>query len=486
MTTTSSTPVWDGKIFDGSWRAGRGGVIQVTAPATGKHVATVGAATGADVETSVAAARRAQRDWSKLTYADRARVFLKASSLLEADPDRILRWLTPESGSAQGKARFEVGLLVSELNEAAALTSEPYGELLRSSRPRLSAVRRVPLGVVGVISPFNFPAILALRSVAPALAAGNAVVLKPDPRTPVAGGLALAELLAEAGLPAGLLHVLPGDADVGDALVGHPQVPCISFTGSTPAGRAIGTAAAPLLKKVHLELGGNNALLVLPDADLDAAASAGAWGSFLHQGQICMTAGRHLVHVSQAEEYIAKLADKAQNIPVGDPTDPSNALGPIIDERQRDRIHDIVTRTVAQGATLRAGGTYEDLFYRPTVLADVPLDAPAFAEEVFGPVAPVVAYKTVEEAIEIINSSEYGLSVSLLTADPFAAWELAERIESGAVHINDQTVDDEAVAPFGGAKASGVGGRFGGKANLDTFSEVQWVTAQATIERYPF
>ncbi|GLY70226.1 hypothetical protein Atai01_68450 [Amycolatopsis taiwanensis] len=236
-------------------------------------------------------------------------------------------------------------------------------------------------------------------------------------------------MLAEAGLPEGLLHVLPGGADVGEALVAHPGVPCISFTGSTAAGRVIGAAAAPLLKKVHLELGGNNALLVLPDADLDDAASAGAFGSFLHQGQICMTTGRHLVPADKAEEYVAKLAEKATAIKVGDPEDPANALGPVIDARQRDRIHDLVVRTVERGAALAVGGSYEGLF---------------------------------------------------------GAIELAERIESGAVHINDQTVDDEAVAPFGGVKASGTGGRFGGSASLDTFSEVQWVTAQTSIERYPF
>lgn len=492
MTTTveppsaHARPPWDGKIFDGTWAKGQGGTVDVTAPATGKVLATVGAASPADVDRAAELAAKAQRDWARLPYDRRAEVFRKAAALLEADPARLVRWLIPEAGSGMGKAAFETALVVSELFQAAALAAEPYGELLRSTRPRMSFARRIPLGVVGVISPFNFPAILSMRSVAPALALGNAVVLKPDPRTPVSGGLALAELLAEAGLPEGVLHVLPGGADVGEALVTHPAVPCISFTGSTAAGRAIGAAAGPLLKKVHLELGGNNALLVLPDADLDAAASAGAWGSFLHQGQICMTTGRHLVHASVAEQYVAKLAEKAAAITVGDPADPHNALGPLIDERQRDRVHGIVTRSVSQGARLAAGGTYDGLFYRPTVLASVPHDAPAFTEEIFGPVAPVTTYETVEEAIEIINSSEYGLSVAILTQDVFGALELAERIESGAVHINDQTVDDEAVAPFGGTKASAAGGRFGGGANLDTFTEVQWVTAQAKIERYPF
>jgi benzaldehyde dehydrogenase (NAD) len=394
--------------------------------------------------------------------------------------------LVPESGSGQGKAAFEVSLVVSELQEAAALASHPYGELLRSVKDRTSIARRVPLGVVGVISPFNFPAILAMRSVAPALAVGNAVILKPDPRTSVSGGLALAALLEEAGLPQGVLHVLPGGGALGAALVTHPGVPCISFTGSTPAGRKIGEAAAPLLKRVHLELGGNNAMLVLPDADVQAAASVGAWGSFLHQGQICMTTGRHLVHRSIADQYVAALAEKAKGIPVGDPTQ-GLPLGPIIDENQRDRVHGYVTAAIEHGASLAAGGEYDGLYYRPTVLTDVAADNPAWTEEIFGPVAPVQVYDDVDEAIEIINASEYGLSVSIITSNPYAAYELCDRISSGAVHINDATVDDEAVIPFGGTKASGVGGRFGGpQANLDTFTETEWISLQSQVEGSPF
>ncbi|MGC5257377.1 aldehyde dehydrogenase family protein [Gordonia sp. DT218] len=483
--STSSNP-WDEKIFDGGWRAGGAGTLDVTAPATGEVLATVGAADRDDVDAAARAATAAQRTWAALPYTERAAVMTRAAALLTDDPSRLTRWLVPESGSGQGKAAFEAGLVTSELSEAAGLASQPYGQVLRSQKPRMSIGRHVPVGVVGVISPFNFPAILSMRSVAPALALGNAVILKPDPRTPIAGGLALAELLAEAGLPEGLLHVLPGGADVGAALVAHPDIPCISFTGSTAAGRKIGEAAAPLLKKVHLELGGNNAVLVLPDADIDAAASAGAWGSFLHQGQICMTAGRHLVPAALADEYTAKLAEKASNIPVGDPTDPANALGPIIDEGQLKKVDEIVQSSVLAGATLEAGGTYQGLFYRPTVLGNVPTDVPAFTQEIFGPVAPVSTYESVDEAIDIINSSEYGLSVSILTANAFKAFDLADRIRSGAIHINDQTVDDEAVAPFGGTKASGTGGHFGTSANLDTFCDLQWVTMQAEIEKYPF
>ncbi|MEV7431748.1 aldehyde dehydrogenase family protein [Nocardioides sp. NPDC092400] len=480
------TEAWDGKIFSGGFVAGGAGTSPVLAPATGETIASVGQADTADLDRAVRAAAAAQPAWAALPYTERAAVMTRAAALLGDEPERLTRWLVPESGSGQGKAGFEAMLVTSELQAGAALAAQPYGQLLRSMKPRMSIGRYAPVGVVGVISPFNFPAILSMRSVVPALALGNAVVLKPDPRTSVSGGLALAALLAEAGLPEGLLHVLPAGADVGAALVAHPDVPCISFTGSTAAGRRIGETAGGLLKKVHLELGGNNALLVLPDADIDAAASAGAWGSFLHQGQICMTTGRHLVPRDRLEEYAAKLAQAADRISVGDPTDPANALGPIVDQGQLEKVHALVGSTVEAGARLRAGGTHEGLFYRPTVLTDVPLDSPAWREEIFGPVAPVTGYDTVEEAIDIVNSSEYGLSVSILTADPFAALQLADRIKAGAVHVNDQTVDDEAVAPFGGTKASGAGGHFGSSVNLDTFCDVQWVTIQSDIQRYPF
>lgn len=488
MTAETATHVpWEGKLFSDGWQTGNGPSITVTAPGSGTALGTVAGATVEDLDLAVASANKAQKAWAAAPYNVRAGVLLKAAQLLQDDPARLTDFLVTEAGSGQGKAGFEVGLVVSELQESAALASHPSGEIMRSVKPRLSMARRVPLGVIGVISPFNFPAILSMRSVAPALALGNAVILKPDPRTSISGGMALAALLEEAGLPEGVLHVLPGGGDVGAALVAHPHVPCISFTGSTSAGRKIGEAAGPLLKRVHLELGGNNAMLVLPDADVQAAASVAAWGSFLHQGQICMTTGRHLVHRSIADEYIAALTEKAKNLPVGDTTDPSNALGPLIDEKQRDHVHGIVSDAVSRGATVTAGAEYDGLYYQPTVLVDVAPDNPAWTEEIFGPVAPVQVYDTVDQAIDIINSSEYGLSVSILTSHAYTAFELCDRIDSGAVHINDATVDDEAVIPFGGSKASGVGGRFGGPhANLDTFTETQWVTMQGEIERYPF
>ena len=294
-----------------------------------------------------------------------------------------------------------------------------------------------------------------------------------------------ARVFEEAGLPAGLLHVLPGGVDVGAALIEEPLVRVISFTGSTAAGRRVGELAARHLKRVHLELGGNSALS-LDDADLDRAVAAAAWGSFLHQGQICMTTGRHLVQQSIYQDYVSRLAGKASQLPVGNPATEQVALGPIIDERQRDKVHGLVTASVDAGARLAAGGTFEGLFYRPTVLADVAPQMPAYASEVFGPVAPVVPFATPDEAAKLAADSEYGLSLGILTSDVMRGLDLARRIPTGIVHINDQTVDDEPNIPFGGLLGSGTGARFGGTANLDAFTETRWVTVRGDITPYPF
>jgi benzaldehyde dehydrogenase (NAD) len=391
-----------------------------------------------------------------------------------------------ESGKIGGAAAFETHNSTQEIYEAATLPGRPYGELLPSEQPRLSFAERVPVGVVGVISPFNFPQILAVRSVAPALALGNAVVLKPDPRTAVCGGVVLARVFEEAGLPEGLLHVLPGGPAAGEALITDPLVRIISFTGSTAVGRRIGELAARHLKRAHLELGGNSALVILDDVDIAAAASAGAWGSFLHQGQICMTTGRHLVHEAVYDDYVAALSDKASHLPVGDPASGQVALGPIIDERQRDKVHALVTASTDAGAKLAAGGTYDGLFYQPTVLSEVTPQTPAWAQEVFGPVAPVIRFSTAEEAAAIAAQTEYGLSLGILTKDVMRGLELARKIPTGIVHINEQTVDDEANVPFGGIFDSGTGTRFGGTANLDAFTETRWITIRGDIAPYPF
>lgn len=478
---------WTGQVFTGGWAVSRAGDAAVVEPATGAELGRVGVAGAEDVAAAAVRAVRAQREWAAASFEERAAVLRRAGQLFEEHAGEIQDWLVREAGSIRPKAGTETHVAAQECYEAAALASAPLGEILPTVKKRLSLARRVPAGVVGVISPFNFPLILAIRSVAPALALGNAVILKPDPRTAVSGGVTIARVFEQAGLPAGLLHVLPGGVEAGQALVGDPLVRVISFTGSTAAGRAVGEACGRLLKRAHLELGGNSALIVLDDADLDLAVSAGAWGSFLHQGQICMTTGRHLVHSSIAEEYVARLAEKADHLPVGDPAGGQVALGPLIDAGQRDKVHGLVTASVEAGARLAAGGTYEGLFYRPTVLTDLPDGAPAYAQEVFGPVAPVVPFSTIEEAAALASDSEYGLSLGILTRDAMRGLALADLVPTGIVHINDQTVDDEAVAPFGGVGASGTGSRFGGgRANIEAFTETRWVTMQGNIEKYPF
>jgi benzaldehyde dehydrogenase (NAD) len=479
--------VWTGKLFSGGWVAPAGGERAVVEPATGEELGRVGLADAEDVARAAALAAEAQPAWAAASYEERARVLRRAGALWEEHAAEVRDWLVREAGSIPPKADVELHGAATECHEAAALPSHPYGRLLPTGEPRLSLSRRLPAGVVAVITPFNFPLILAVRSVAPALALGNAVVFKPDPRTAVCGGLSVARVFQEAGLPEGLLHVLPGGPETGEALIADPRVRVISFTGSTRAGRTVAELAGRHLKRVHLELGGNSALIVLDDADLDRAASAGAWGSFLHQGQICMTTGRHLVHERVAAAYVDRLAAKAGHLPVGNPAAEQVALGPVIDQGQRDRIHELVTASVDAGARLAAGGSYERLFYRPTVLAEVTADMPAYASEVFGPVAPVMTFATPEEAARLAADSEYGLSLGILTGDVMKALDLAARIPSGIVHINDQTVNDEAHAPFGGVAASGNGARLGGaEANLEMFTETQWVTLRGEIGPFPF
>lgn len=477
---------WSGRIHVDGWIRGAGDDIKVTEPATGDVLGTVGGAAPGDVLRAATAAATAQRDWATTNPEVRAALLRRAGELWERHAEEVQGWLVREAGSVGAKAALETHVAAQECFEAAALPTHPHGHVLPSSQARWSFSRRRPAGVVSVIAPFNFPLILSIRSVAPALALGNAVLLKPDPRTAVSGGVALVRIFEEAGLPAGLLQLLPGGVDVGEALVSAPEVRIVSFTGSTAAGRKVGELGARHLKRVHLELGGNNALVVLPGADLALAASAGAFGSFLHQGQICMTTGRHLVHESLHDDYVGALAQKADHLPVGDPATGQVALGPIIDERQLRHIDGLVRDTVAAGATLAAGGTFEGLFYRPTVLADVTPAMPAYTQEVFGPVAPVVPFGTVEEAIALAAGTEYGLSLGIL-GDVGLAMQVADAVPSGIVHINEQTVADEANIPFGGVGGSGTGSRFGGaEANIDAFTETQWLTVRGRIAPYPF
>jgi len=478
---------WHGRLYSNGWNAGGAGVATAIEPATGAPLAEFGVADAGDVAKAAARAGEAQAAWASVPAPERAALIRKAASLLEQHRAEFERWLVREGGAIPGKAALEVDLVLSELWEAAALPTQPWGHLLPTSAPgRESIARRLPLGVVGVISPWNFPQILSVRAVAPALALGNAVILKPDLQTAISGGVLIARLFEEAGLPDGLLHVLPGDAEPGAALAADPNVAMIAFTGSTKVGREVGATAGRTLKRVSLELGGNNALIVLDDADLAAASSAGAWGAFLHQGQVCMTAGRHIVLESVADEYIARLAARAANLPVGDPWTEQVALGPLINEQQAINVERIVNDTVAAGAEVRAGGTRDGRFFTPTVLAGVTASMPAFREEIFGPVAPVIVVRDEEEAIDVANDTEYGLVAAIQTGSAERGLALAGRLRTGIVHVNDQTLNNEAFAPFGGVGASGNGSRFGTQSSWDEFTSWQWVTSRPQAHAFPF
>ena len=477
---------WSGKINIGGWTESTGGVQDVVEPATGSVLGSIGIASEDDVLRAATLAARAQQDWAATPPEGRAAVLRRAGRLFEEHAAEVQDWIIREGGSIGPKAGVETHIAANECYEASALPSHPQGEVLTSDEGRWSFARRRPAGVVGVIAPFNYPLVLSIRSVAPALALGNAVLLKPDPRTAVCGGVTLSRIFEEAGLPSGVLSLVPGGEAAGVALVEAPEVRVISFTGSTAVGRKVGALGAQLLKRVHLELGGNSALIVLPGAELSQAASAGAFGSFLHQGQICMTTGRHFVHESLYDDYVAELSAKAENLAVGDPASGQVALGPVIDEHQLNRIDGIVQEAVARGGRLTAGGTYEGLFFRPTVLADLDLDNPAFAQEIFGPVAPVTPFSTIDEVVGMVNANDYGLSVGIL-GDVGTAMKIADRVNSGKVHINEQTVSDEANAPFGGVGVSGTGSRLGGAtANIEAFTEVQWLTVRPDVPEYPF
>jgi benzaldehyde dehydrogenase (NAD) len=459
---------------------------KVINPSTGESLAEVGVAAKADIELAASSARAAQPAWAATPFDEKASILRKAATLLQENTAEVVRWITRETGAIPGKGQFEVGATIRCLFEAAAMPSQPQGLVLPSPDGRMSIARRVPLGVVGVISPFNFPLYLSMRAVAPALAIGNGVVLKPDLRTPIVGGFILADLLKSAGLPEGILHVLPGAADAGEALCTDPNIAMIQFTGSSATGRRVGALAGQHLKKLSLELGGKNSLIILDDADLDIAASNAAWGAYLHQGQICMAAGRVLVQKAIAKDFVQRIAAKANGLAVGDPDTQPVALGPLINEAQRDRAHAIIHDTVHAGAHLAAGGTFDKLFYRPTVLSGVLPGMRAFDEEIFGPVVSVTEFDSDDEAVALANQTDYGLSAAVISGSVDRAMALGNRLRTGLLHINDQTVNDDVVNPFGGRGQSGNGTNIGGPANWDEFSQWQWVTVKNAATRYPF
>jgi benzaldehyde dehydrogenase (NAD) len=479
--------MWDGKIYSNEWKQPGLGTESVTDKATGAKLGTVGIASAEDIATAAASAREAQKAWAKLAGPQRGDVLREAARLVLTHADELAEQLVRETGSIRAKAHWEVQVTAREFLEAAALGSQPVGILTQTMEPGFQSIaRRIPLGVIGIITPWNSPFILGVRAIGPALAMGNAVLLKPDVQTAIIGGVAFARVLEKAGLPKDLFHVLPGAAETGAALVKEPLLNMVSFTGSSRVGREVGSVAGGQLKRVSLELGGNNPFIVLDDADIEAAASAGAWGSFFHQGQICPTTGRHLVHQEIAEAYTAALVRKAKALVVGNPLDEQVQVGPVINERQAANVERIVSQTVAKGAKLLAGGTRKGLFVEPTVIAGVTRGMAAFEEEIFGPVAAITTFSTDDEAIALANATEYGLSAAVVSPDLARAQRIADTLHSGVIHINDQTVVHGIYGPIGGLGISGNGFGHGASSNADQFTEWQWITVHPQLPNYPF
>lgn len=477
--------IWDQKLFNGTWQSTEStySVIEV---ATGQSLGNIGYASADDVVSAAQQAKVAQKKWWALSYQERQAVFEKAVQLLTENQAEIIDYLVKESGSLQLKAGFEVSITIQVLKHCIGLPAMDQGTVLPTQTGKLSIAKRVPLGVVGVISPFNFPLYLALRAVAPALALGNAVVLKPDERTALCSGYVIARIFELAGLPQGLLHVLPGGAEVGEALTLDKNIASIQFTGSTDVGRIVGANAAKTLKKVSLELGGKNSLIILDDADIELAAENIAWGAFLHSGQICMTSGKILIHENIYDQVKQRVIEKVKNFVVGNPCESHVTIGPLINAKQVQRVEKLVQAAVTHGAQLDIGGKANGVFFEPTVLSNVTLDNPIFTEEIFGPVAVLIPFNSDDQAIDLANDGDYGLSAGIITSNVGRGMQLGQQLNVGLLHINDQTVNDETVNPFGGFGASGNGTRIGGPANADEFTQWQWMTVQAQAPHYPF
>jgi acyl-CoA reductase-like NAD-dependent aldehyde dehydrogenase len=490
--TVTETPTKECRLFvGGEWVSAEGGAtFEDRDPYTGAVVAQVPSGSGADARRAIDAAAVAFGEWSQTPPAMRQQIFLAAADLLEARRDEVVSWLARETGCSFGFGMFQMAFVPGLFRQAAGAAYAPLGQILPSDLPGAFAMGiRRPVGVVGAIAPWNAALILSARSIAAPLVFGNTVVLKPSEWSPYVGGLLWGEIFTEAGLPAGVLNVVthaPGEATaIGDELVEHPAVRRINFTGSTGTGRKLAEAAGRQLKRVVLELGGYNPLIVLGDADLDYAVDAAAFGAFLHQGQICMSARRIVVERSIADEFVDRLAKKTSGLKFGDPKEHDTIIGPLITEEAVAAVKGRVDDAVAKGARVLAGGEADGPIYKATLLADVPEDSEFARFETFGPVAAVEVVDDEDAAVARANATSYGLASGIITGDAERGLALADRLEAGIVHVNDQPVHDEPQMPFGGVKDSGWG-RFGGTFAMDEFTELKWVTVQSGTRPFPF
>lgn len=447
------------------------------------------AATVEDAKAAVEAAAKAFPVWSAMGPGERRTLLMKAAQALEAKGEAIAAAMAAETGASGIWAGFNVHLGADMLLEAAAITTQISGEVIPSNVPgNVAMAVRQPAGVVLGIAPWNAPVILGVRAISTPLACGNTVILKGSELCPATHGLII-EALQEAGLPPGVVNFVtnaPQDAGaVVDAIVSHPALRRVNFTGSTKVGKLIAQTCAKYLKPAVLELGGKAPFVVLDDADLDAAVAAATFGAFANSGQICMSTERIVVDNAVADTFVAKLAERAKALPLGDPRLGPVVLGSVVDQATVDRCNALIDDALAKGATLVCGGKATNTLMPATLLDHVTPEMHIYQEETFAPVKAIVRVNGVEEAVACANDNEFGLSAAVFGRDVSRAWQVANRIESGICHVNGPTVHDEAQMPFGGVKASGYG-RFGGKAGIDAFTELRWITVQNAPRHYPF
>jgi len=484
---TAQTYKW---YADGKWReAANGAVFEDFEPYTGSLYARAADCGPEEAKIAIKAANDAFPAWADTPPVEKARLFLKAAEIVRRRRGEIAEILARETGSTIPFSMFQQDLVATALEQAANWVYLPKGEVLQSNLPNTHsiAVRR-PLGVVASFTPWNGANILSWRAVLNPLAAGCTVVVKPSEFAPISAGIMVAEIADEAGFPPGVINVVThapgGAAAIADEFFASDDVRCINLIGGVKTARVLAERAGRTLKRTVLELGGYNPMIVLDDVDVDYAVRMATFGSFFHQGQICLNTRKIIVQRGIYEEFVAKLVERAKTLVPGDPLDPKTNIGPLITEAAVKLIDQRVKEAVSLGASLRAGGTYDGLVYQPTILTDVPYEATASNEETFGPLVIVEAVDTPEEAVAVANRVGYGLTSSILARDTYKALELAPKILHGIVNVNSPTINDEIHAPMGGVRDSGWGRT--GPDSLADFSDVIWINATSSERQFPF
>ncbi len=489
--TSTQIEVKDYRYFTGNqWRGAEGDqFFEVHEPYSGELFGRVAAGSRADARVAVDAAAKAFAGWAETPPAEKARLFLKAAEIVKRRRSEIAEVLARETGSTISFATFQQDLVAATLEQVAGWVFLPKGEVLETSLPGTHSIGvRRPLGVVASFTPWNGANVLSWRAVISPVAAGNTVVVKPSEFAPVSAGVMLAEVAEEAGFPAGVINVVthaPGAAGaIADEFFDRPEVRVINLIGGVKTARMLSERAGRTLKRTVMELGGFNPMIILDDVDMDYAVRTATFGSFFHQGQICLNTRRIIIQRKIYEEFLGKFVARTNSLPAGNPLDPKTIIGPIITRDAVKLIDERVQEAVSRGAKAHTGAKHEGQIYYPTILTDVPLDAAIANEETLGPVVLVEVVVTPDEAITAANRTMYGLTSSILAGNTYKAFEMAPKVLAGIVNVNSPTVNDEIHAPMGGVRDSGWGRT--GQRSLEDFSDVIWINSHSGQRQYPF